>query len=292
MTSFSAVFLDVDDVMLDMDRVAHLGVEAVLAPLTAALGETEARAVQASFADGYATLIAELRSGGGEAGSAYTTLRRKIARWQRGATEQGYELKMFSRHTLLAIALEAHGQPVTEALIDGAIDHYWQVLADATEVFADARIAVERLVESGTPFLLATNSDGFLLFDERAQTFRYDPEDAVRRKRARLSALRAIGIDDAQISIGDPIGKPNPGFYQAVLADFERFFGRPPDLSRALAVGDSLTSDVLPLMSLGVRWGGWVQRRRTDAPVFDPDHPRVASVRDLTELWSVEWPGG
>jgi FMN phosphatase YigB (HAD superfamily) len=287
----SSLFFDVDDVMLDMDRIAHLGVQAVLTPLAAELGEEAARAVRESFAAGYAILIKQLRSGGGIVHADYAELKQQIARWQRGVTEAGYELKMFSRHSLLAIALEKHGHPVTERLVHGALDRYWQVLADATEVFPDAKMVIDRLLAEGTPFLLATNSDGFLELDERAQTFRYDAPGAVRKKLARLSALRAIGIADAQISIGDPIGKPDPRFYEAVLEDFERFYGKKADLSRALAIGDSLTSDVLPMMKLGVPYGAWVQRSRTGAPAFLNEHPQVAAIRELTEIWSVPWAG-
>jgi FMN phosphatase YigB (HAD superfamily) len=287
----SSLFFDVDDVMLDMDRIAHLGVQAVLTPLAAELGDEAALAVQQSFAAGYAILIKQLWSGGGIVHADYAELKGQIARWQRGVTEAGYELKMFSRHSLLAIALEKHGHPVTERLVHGALDRYWQVLADATEVFPDAKVVIDRLLAEGTPFLLATNSDGFLELDEPAQTFRYDPPGAVRKKLARLSALRAIGIADAQISIGDPIGKPDPRFYEHVLEDFERFYGKKADLSRALAIGDSLTSDVLPMMKLGVPYGAWVLRNRTEAPAFIDEHPRVAAIRELTEIWSVPWAG-
>jgi FMN phosphatase YigB (HAD superfamily) len=285
--SFSAIFFDVDDVMLDMDRIAHLGVEAVLEPLAAELGEARALAVRASLGEGYATLIRQLRSGGKTELPEYAALKAKIAHWQRGVTEAGYELKMFSRHSLLAIALEQHGHRVTEALVNAALDRYWQVLTGATEMFADARAVIARLRAEGTPFLLATNSDGFLLFDEAAQTFRYDPADAVKKKLARLAALRAVGIEDAQITVGDPIGKPDPRFYQRVVADFERFYGGKPDLSRALAVGDSLNSDVLPFLQLGVGYGAWLQRERKDPPLLQD---RVATLSDLHQL-EVLWPG-
>lgn len=288
---FSSVFFDVDDVMLDMDRIAHLGVESVAVPLARELGEEAARSVQGTFAAGYAILIKQLRSGGGVVHEDYAALKQEIARWQRGVTEAGYELKMFSRHTLLAIALEKHGYAVTESLVHGAVDHYWEVLAQATELFADARAAIERLVASNTPFMLGTNSDGFLILDERRETFRYDPPDAVRRKLARLSSLFEIGISERQITIGDPIGKPDPAFYRTVLRDFERFYGRAPELDRAVAVGDSLTSDVLPMMAVGVRWGAWLHRGRTDPPALLGEHPGVAAIRELTELWSVPWPG-
>jgi FMN phosphatase YigB (HAD superfamily) len=261
----------------------------VLTPLSAAIGEG-AVPVQATFAEGYATLIRQLRSGSTTPLPEYAALEQEIARWQRGVTEAGYELKMFSRHSLLAIALAKHGYPVTHDLIHASMDHYWQVLADETEMFADARAVIERLQNDRTPFLLATNSNGFLIFDEPAQTFRYDPEDAVRRKLARLSALRAIGIQDAQISIGDPIGKPDPAFYRGVLRDFERFHGVAAELDRAMAVGDSLTSDVLPMMKLGVRWGAWLQRQRSEPPAFV--EPNVAAIADLAQLWSMDWPAG
>lgn len=287
--SFSAVFLDVDDVMLDMDRIADLGVRSVSTPLEASLGDA-AEAVQATFAETYGVLIKQLRSKAGVVHPDFQALRGRIEEWQHGVTERGYEVKIFSRHALMAIALERHGHPVTKALVEGPVDHYWKVLADATEVFPDAKEAIARLRDEGTPFQLATNSDGFLSFDDDAGTFRYDPEDAVRRKLDRLDALRDLGIPDEQITIGDPVGKPKPGFYDAVLRDFAAVHGRPAELGRAVAVGDSLTSDVLPFLDLGVRFGAWVQRGRTDPPRFLEDRPNVAVVGKLTDLWSMPWP--
>lgn len=286
---FSAVFLDVDDVMLDMDRIADLGVQSVSTPLEATLG-AGAASVQSAFAEAYAVLIKQLRSTSGVVHRDFEVLREQIERWQRGVTDAGFEVKIFSRHALMAIALERHGHTVSKALVEGAVDHYWQVLKDATEVFDDAEEAVDRLRQEETPFQLATNSDGFLLFDEEAQTFRYDPEDAARRKLFRLDALRDIGIPDEQITVGDPIGKPKPGFYEAVLRDFEQLHGEPAELSRAIAVGDSLTSDVLPFLERGVRFGAWVQRGRTGPPAFLDERPNVAVVEKLTDLWDVPWP--
>jgi FMN phosphatase YigB (HAD superfamily) len=287
---FSSVFFDVDDVMLDMDRIAGVGVDAVRAPLEEALGAERAARVQATFHQTYRTLIRQLRSGAGTLDPEFAELRDRIRAWERGVTEAGFELKMFSRHVLMAIALDHHGIRPTARLIQGTADAYWSALAEATDVFPDARVAIDRLREDGTPFQLATNSDGFLDFDEARQTFTYDPPDAVRRKLERLDALRGIGIADAQISVGDPIGKPSPPFYRGVLEEFERFHGHAPDLSLGLAAGDSLTSDVLPFLDAGVRYGAWLQRQRTEGPALLPDRPNVAVIRDLTELWSVPWP--
>ena len=162
-------------------------------------------------------------------------------------------------------------------------------MTEATAVFPDAVRAIERLRSEGRRFSFATGSDGFLKLDQVAQTFRYDAADAIRRKLARLDALRRLGIDDQQTTIGDPIGKPHPGFYERVLTDFASFYGAAADLTKAVAVGDSLASDVLPFLSKGVAFGAWLQRGRHPGPEFLADHTNVAVIGDLDELWEIPW---
>lgn len=271
--TFSAIFFDVDDVILNTEHAHEAAVDSI--------GTDDD--VQETFRQLWGVLLDELRSrGDGE----FTRLDADIRRWQRDLSET----KIFSREVLIAIALERTGHPVTRSAVHGAGDAYWQALTEVSQVFPDAERAVERLREQGAGFSFATNSDGFLELDQDAQAFRYDPAKSHRKKLARLENMRQIGIDDRQITIGDPLGKPHPGFYDQALADFATFYGSSPDLATSVAVGDSLTSDVLPFLAKGVAFGAWVQRDRQEEPAFLHEHPNVAVISDLSDLWTVQWP--
>ena len=144
-------------------------------------------------------------------------------------------------------------------------------------------IAIERFRTLGAHVHLATNSDGFLIFDEGAQTFLYDPEDAVAKKRARLGVVQEVGVLPEDVSVGDPIGKPAPAFFEAVLQEIKKR-GCSAPLDRAVCIGDSLVNDVLPLMALGVTRGVWLLKEHTGPSVAVPEHPGVIKLRDLREL--------
>ena len=288
------VIFDVDDVIVDMDRLAKVGGQACLAPLVAALGPDQGTAVHTDFLGGYDCLRTQLRSPSGHTHPPAVELRADIERWQRGVLAAGHELKIWSRQTLLAVALEKHGVPVTGDLVHRVVDDtYWRTIREQSQPLEDAGEVVRNLRAAGKAVHLATNSDGFLRFDGAAETFVYDPDHAVAEKQRRLVCLRDIGIQPHDISVGDPIGKPDRRFFEAVQRAFEAKLGRPIDLRRTLAVGDSLTNDVEPLLAMGAAHGAWLLRS-TELPTpawLDPDAPRVARLRRLTELAEVRWTG-
>jgi phosphoglycolate phosphatase-like HAD superfamily hydrolase len=259
------VIIDVDDVMLDTMQASRLAELAILAPLTQHLGAANADAVHHEFVRAIDTLTQQLRSPSATPSSAYQALRQRIATWQRGLTEAGFEVKEWSRHTLVACALEACGLPVTAAVVQAVAERYWETVAQHTTVFPDAAVLMQQLRAVGVAVHFATNSDGFLTFDEARQTFVYDPEAGRRQKLARLRGLLALGIARQAISIGDPVGKPHLAFFRTVLHDFSTRLGRTVEPQRTVAIGDSLRSDIRPLLDLGVAHGVWLLR---DANAF------------------------
>jgi FMN phosphatase YigB (HAD superfamily) len=254
------VIIDVDDVILDTTKASRLAEQAILSPLAQHLGPANADAVQREFSRAIVTLAQQLRSPSAMPNNTYQALRHRITTWQWGLTDAGFEIKEWSRHTLVACALDACGLPVTAAVIQAVADHYWETVAQHATVFPDAVALMQHLRTVGVAFHFATNSDGFLTFDEARQTFVYDPEAGIRRKLARLRRLLALGIDRHAISIGDPIGKPHPAFFRTVLRDFGTRLEQEVDLERTVAIGDSFTSDIRPLLDLGVAHGVWLLR--------------------------------
>jgi FMN phosphatase YigB (HAD superfamily) len=258
MARIEQVIFDVDDVMVDTDAATRAAADSV----ESVLGAKVSRAFQKS----YEVLIRNLR---GESAPEYPALRKRIEGWQRELKE----VKQWSRECLLAIALEDAGETPTFAKVEAAARVYWRTLTEKTVVYPDAAEMARRLAADGIGVHLATNSDGFLKLDEPRGTFIYDPADSARRKKDRLHMLGPLPI-----TVGDPVGKPLPGFYAQVLQDL----GRKVEMSRVLAVGDSLTADVLPFVKLGAQ-GVWLKRH---GPL---ESAEVPVVRSLLELERYVW---
>lgn len=277
MTRFAII--DVDDVFVDMDQLADASVDAVAATLRERLGDDKGLEVVDRFREHYAILRGELRSTEHQS-EAFLSLHADIVRWQRGVASEGFELKPWSRETMLAVALEREDVPVTGELVHDVVDSYWTVLAEQSRLFDDAVRVVTRLRDAGYFVHLASNSDGNLLYDDERQTFRYDPAHARRTKRARLGVLSGAGVDPDHVSLGDPIGKPDLEFFRVVLRAAEERAGAPLVLEEGIAIGDSFSHDVRPLLDLGVARGAWLLRRKDEA---SPDS-RVQVIRTLDDL--------
>lgn len=279
--------LDVDDVLLDTGGASHLAERAILVPLARHLGQADASAVQREFTRSIQVLTHQLRSHAATSSEAYHTLRGRIAWWQRGLTETGFEVKEWSRHTLIACALEAHGLPVTSAVVHEVADHYWATVAQHATVFPDAITLIRQLQTAGVAVQLATGSDGFLSFNNERQTFTYAPRAAVKRKLARLHSLAALGFGPANISIGDPVGKPHLGFFRTVLQQFSYATGQEIELARTAAIGDSLTNDIFPLLDLGAARGVWLLREGSTSDAqqhLPPTQVTVVNALDAGEI--------
>lgn len=279
------VIFDVDDVLLEMRRSLELAEKSTQAPLSQVIGG-DAVKVQQRFSEIYRTMIQQLRRPPGDVDPIAAELRRRINAWQRGLVTNGHEVKPWSRETMLAMALEDHGHKPSSVLIRAAIDRYWDTVSREATLFEDARQIIEELKKRGIPFQLATNSDGFMDLHQEWQTFFYDPIDAAARKIGRMREIAKLGIGPKQITVGDPIGKPAPAFYQRTLSELTAQIGSAVDLSTTLVAGDSLTHDVLPFIQLGAAQGLFLVReqdaRNAPAPASLP--PNVQVVASLTEI--------
>lgn len=289
MTRHDLIIFDVDDVMVDMDALVHPAQAALRDAVAQQLGPANADRIMVHLEQSYATLRGQLRAPVGSDRGGVEALVARIHGLQRGVVEAGHEVKPWSRQVLLALALEDLGLPRTAGVIDAGVQAYWAAIEAHTQILPDAEAAILRAHARGQHVHLATNSDGWLSYDEARGTFVYDPEQANTNKRARLHGLCVHGLSQADITVGDPIGKPFPGFYTQVLADVQAQLGRPVDLSRTLVVGDSLSHDVLPFLARGAPHGAWLLRREQGpTPRPAPEHPGVFILRSLDELQQVQ----
>jgi FMN phosphatase YigB (HAD superfamily) len=275
------VVVDVDDVLIATAEALDAAAEAMLVPLAEHFGQRHAAAVQREFTRSMGIGVRRLRTCDGAPDDEYADLMRRTAWWQRGLTEAGFEVKAWSRHALVACALQACDLPVTAEVVGAATDQYWTTVAAQAAVYPDAAVFVQRLRDAGVAIHLATGSDGFLAFDDARQAFTYVPEESVRLKLARLRCMASLGLEAGDISVGDPIGKPHPQFFRAALRRFAAVIGRDVDLASTVVVGDSLTNDLLPLLDLGAAHGLWLLRDGKAAGVRSWHHPHVTVVTSL-----------
>lgn len=282
------IIFDVDDVVIDMDamvQAAHEGLQWGLAEL---LDDRTAERIVTQLKRSYATLRGQLRAGAPGHDDAARELVRRIEGWQAGALDAGFELKLWSRQVLLAVALQDLGLKVSPQLVHAGAEAYWAAVHTHTVIPPDVPRALQRARDAGQVVHLATNSDGWMTYDAAAETFTYDPEVSNRHKRRRLQPLLELGLSAEDITVGDPSGKPFPGFYQAVLRDLKTKTGQTIDLKQVLVVGDSLTNDISPFLDLGVPAGAWILRRDPGpTPRTAPERPGVSVIRTLDELESL-----
>jgi FMN phosphatase YigB (HAD superfamily) len=274
-------------VILNMDAAGAMAERAAGQAAAETLGHPErGPSVGAHVSAHYDTLRRDLRRSSGPPDEAYRALYADICRWQAAVVRDGHEVKRWSRESLVAIALEDEGlRPTGDAITSGS-DAYWSTLAARSEIMTDVAPLLSVLRRRGVHVHLATNSDGFLKW--QAGQLTYDPDDAIARKHRRLTLLGSLGFGPANISVGDPIGKPDRRFYERVLTQMSVQAGHEINPGEILVVGDSLSNDVVPPMMLGAAQGAWIVRdRREPGPVPLTSHHQVVVIRSLDELESL-----
>jgi FMN phosphatase YigB (HAD superfamily) len=282
---FRYAILDVDDVLLATQQAEPGAARALLAALSERLDHEKATAVHREFLDQWRTLQRQHWSGEETVSDDYSALLQRITHWQRGVIEQGHEVKPWSRQALLACALASQGVEVSEELVGGVTEAYWQEMAGSVTVHPDAAVTLDRLRAAGCHVHLATDSDGFLGFDESRQTFLYDPEASARAKIRRLRALWRLDVDPRDVTVGDPVGKPSPEFSRRTIADFSEKIGHDIDVRQTVVVGDSLSRDIEPFLRVGVAFGVWLVRERAGGKAPRCSRSDVAVVGSLAEPW-------
>ena len=254
------VILDVDDVLVDMDAAVNAGIEAIGAPLETRFGPAVGARVQAGFRRAYHLLLDNLLGIRSNSDPEYGAFYAQISDLQSEVVRQGFEVKRWSRDTMLGWALRNEGLEIRDELVREVMAACWDAVAKGSRVANGAPELLQMLTAAGVPYHLATNSDGFLLL--RDGRFFYDPAHAIQAKLARLRAvLLELGIDEGAVSVGDPIGKPTPVFASRIIDDFQNLLSRKLRLDRCIAVGDSYTNDIMPLLDQGVGAGIWVRCR-------------------------------
>jgi FMN phosphatase YigB (HAD superfamily) len=282
---FQYAILDVDDVLLTTQQAEPAAARALLVALSEHLDSKKAEAVHREFVGYWRTLQRQHWGCGNTVGDDYSVLQRRIAGWQRGVVEQGYEVKPWSRQALLACALASQQVVVSEGVIRDVTEAYWQEMARSVTVHPDASVALSRLQSVGCHFHLATDSDGFLSFDESKGTFVYDPGTSMQGKIRRLRALWRLGVNPRDVTVGDPIGKPKLEFSRRTIAEFSEKIGHDIDISRTVVVGDSLSRDIEPFLRVGIATGVWLVRERSGAEAPRCPHSNVAVVDSLLGSW-------
>ena len=262
--------LDVDDVLVDTDEAEKAASLAFRASVTTTLGEDHGKQMADSFEQIHQVLIQELRTG--VASEEYRRVIRDLRQVQVQVYESGYQVKTWSREAAAELSRRRCDFTCPMQLIEEALAFYWRLHRESLSVFDDALRFVTLLRASETPYLCASDSDGILRFSSTG--LYYDPKHARRKKLWRLHHLFRAGIEERDLLIGDPIGKPETDFFAEAISRL-----RVP-VGQVIPVGDSYARDVFPVLEMGAR-RGYVLSRRSDAQV---DDHRVKVIRSLDDI--------
>ena len=181
----------------------------------------------------------------------------------------GYGAKAFTL-SLIETALEVAGDALTAADLRALLDAGKEILAHPVKLLPGAREAVEAAVDSGLRVVLITKGD---LFHQESKVARSGFGDLV-------DAVEIIAEKDERT-------------YARVLRRHS------VDPQRFVMVGNSLRSDVAPILALG-GWAAhvphtftWELERVEDEAAFDA-HPRFRAMCTLAEVqpWLDELAGG
>ena len=171
----------------------------------------------------------------------------------------GYGAKAFTL-SLIETAVELAGDRLAASDVRALLDAGKEILAHPVELLEGAREAVEAAVDSGLRVVLVTKGD---LFHQESKVARSGLGDLV-------DAVEVIAEKD-----------------EATYARILRRHGVPPE--RFVMVGNSLRSDVGPVLSLG-GWAAhvpheltWELERVDDESVFDTS-PRFRAMSSLAEV--------
>lgn len=185
----------------------------------------------------------------------------------------------WSRQLGAVYVQEALGLPVKREEAEHIGNFYWRILAANVAVYPSAQEFLQRLQVAGVRFHIFTGSDSHLQWV--GGKWVYDPEYSRQVKAERIKPLAGLGLQPASITIGDPIDKPHPEFYEAMMRNATAAVGKPIDPSRAITVGDSHEADVrAPLALLGFRAGYWLKPGQSSARIDE----RTMSVGSLNEI--------
>jgi putative hydrolase of the HAD superfamily len=171
----------------------------------------------------------------------------------------GYGAKAFTL-SLIETALQLAGDELTASDVRALLDAGKEILAHPVELLAGARAAVEAAVDSGLRVMLVTKGD---LFHQESKVAR-------------------SGFGDLVHSV-EVIAEKDEPTYARIL----RRHGVDP--GEFVMVGNSLRSDVAPVLALG-GWAAhvpheltWELEKVEDESMFDA-HPRFRAMTSLAEV--------
>ena len=248
--SKSIWFFDVDDTLINTAALTETASDGIGRVMADNFGEDIGKRVQREFIRLFNIAVAGYRvtdsegwksvPGGEEASKE---LHNKIDALQTETIERFGKAKKWSREIFIKIAVDNLGIAVSPQVILEAADSYWMTLADSCEVYPGALELLEKIYQHQRPIFLVTGSDARLTMSERGE-FVYEPTISEALKRERIEILRSKGVNFSTVSIGDPLDKPHPEFYEKSIKAAKEQLGADLDLNNAIMIGDSYKGDL------------------------------------------------
>lgn len=150
----------------------------------------------------------------------------------------------WSRELWLYAASGEAGRTVSAKLAIDAAEAYWKGIEARPSLYEDVKEFFESQwwYNGLWKLVLATSTDARLYVASDGNRLVYDPEYSDRKKRERIP-LSLFDISGNNLFTGDPIGKPDPRFWEQVVTNI----GYDPNEDVAVMVGDSPAVDLAGL---------------------------------------------
>lgn len=266
------IFLDLDYTIVDFDIAHHRAI--------AALSDTYGSDFGAAFELWFRITLEGRRVRGNDwsAVPGGQSAFHKITSSLRAELGNGKHLP-WSRQLGAAYVFSALGLPVDRTKAEKIGNTYWEAIAANVVLYPDAQLFLKKVQAQGIRFHIFTGSDSHLQWKEGR--WLYDPEYSRQVKTQRILPLEKQGFTPTSITIGDPVDKPSPLFFHAMIKNAALAVGEKVDVSEAITVGDSFEADVrAPLEVLGFQAGYWLRHGQKSTEIDE----RVKSVGRLTEI--------
>lgn len=160
-----------------------------------------------------------------------------------------YTPKFWCRELYIILAAKKFGKDLYPAEVMEGADKYWKGVSEKSEYYPDAVVFMKQAMSLSLPIVWMTGSDSRTRISKNGQgewEILYDPEHSRELKMKRLEKL--LSDFPGSIEIGDPVDKPEPGFYDLVFAHADGI-----KYEDILVVGDSEISDLENAKKRGCR---------------------------------------
>lgn len=273
-------FFDVDDTLINTFTNSIKASAAFSEVLSKEIDPNIANLIQERFKEIF-QILAYGHWGKSVANNEHAEIIARITTLQSPVISQYGSIRKWSREVLLKIAAEKYHINLSSALIQAAVNKYWEKVAKLSVPKEGVLELFNTIKNHHRPIYLVTGSDARLKLNDEG-LFIYDPKESEQFKINRMELLKSEGFIFDGVSIGDPEDKPHRDFFQKAISVAEKDLGYPIENKNLIMFGDSYEADLeTPERKLGF---GLVVLYRQDQAQTIEENDRYISTSSLLSV--------